>query len=105
MLTLLCFFVQDTCIGSTLIGTILISLLGEDAQILLVAIAFFSVSIVELSCKIFTISLKKARIISAVFYGVIFALYMMFINNDVYGVQSVLERLFYAFLGWCLKPL
>lgn len=78
LISILCPVLQHTCIGTTFIGSVLVSLFGDGNQILLVTYTISVLGIVDYLCQITTISPKKAKVLGLVFYATILVLYVQF---------------------------
>lgn len=106
IISILCSMLQHTCISDTIFGDILKSLFSDGNQLFLVSYTFLVLGVVEQLSKIITITLKNIKVIGLVFYAVTLFLYVHFpfFQNNSIDAKPVLNSLFYAFLGWYLKP-
>lgn len=106
VISILCPVLQHTCISSTIIGSIWGALFGDGNQILLATYTISVLGIVDYLCQITTISPQKAKALGLVFYATILVLYVQFFSVPYNSIDAkpILNSLFYAFLGWCLRP-
>ena len=106
VISILCPILQHTCISSTIIGSVLVSLFGDGNQILLATYTISVLGIVDYLCQITTISPKKAKVLGLMFYATVLVLYVQFFSIQYNSIDAkpILNSLFYAFLGWYLRP-
>lgn len=98
VISLLCIFERNTCLGR-----VLISCLGEEDQLFLVAYSFFAIRLVRQIRKRSTFSMRKIMVITLAFYGIILFFYMWAFpaGDDFVAAAPVLRTLFFGSLGGC----